>query len=354
MGKKKHKGPSGGPSRSSTANEFEARCRRSDELTAKEAWEDAKEAAVDSWTAQQYLLVPMLKAWGERQHEWFWKFLAHYLSGNGAKLEEFKVIPMEWQNAIKANWKKKGSIRKDIMKKHPEKYRKGVYRIKAYNWGVNDLTRCLGHFDLKYTKKGKTETYEINDVYEFPYYDELDGKLKKHGGQNVELSPELSAMFLKLMPCNEYVVPEGKAKGTIQRFELISKGRNKWDIYLPAVWLQANGKPFPFSASFSSDFHVNEYVESFDDETLMVFADFDEDDLANDLMFFKNQEAVIQVLKHLQENRASSAAQVAEYFILGLEARKASPKLRDLKKMPALVKQLKEMLPESPVAAKLP
>jgi hypothetical protein len=95
-------------------------------------------------------------------------------------------------------------------------------------------------------------------------------------------------------------------------------------------------------------------VESFDEETLMVFADFDEDDLANDLMFFKNQGAVIQVLKYLQENRASSAVAVAEHFVLGLEARKASPKLKDLKKMPALIEQLKAMLVESPVAAKLP
>ncbi|MEE9129618.1 MAG: hypothetical protein V3T84_06330 [Phycisphaerales bacterium] len=317
---------------------------------ANEFWEGVKE-----WTVEEPLaiwtLAKLFDQWGEISHEWFWRFLAHYLTGDGEEFKEFKTVPFEWQNAIRKNWRTSQVFA--VQNKYPTRYPKGKkFRIKPYDWkGLDDLTRSLGHFDLTYSKKDKKETYVIEDRYEFNYYDEMNGSLSEHGGKNVKLPKWLSEQLLRLMPRNEYKVPEGTDKGKVQKFTMKQKDEDTWDIILPTGWLQENGKPFQFRAEFSSTFHIEDYIGTFDESGF--FAGLDEDDLAHDLMFLRNSNSVRKVFESLQKNHASEGKEVAEHYILGLAARQSSPKLSDLKGKTNLVDLLKSVLKDSPVVQKL-
>lgn len=317
----------------------------------------ANDALNTVWDTKSFswVLAKILKQLGEDHHSWKFKFFAHYLSGGGEAMAEFTQVPMDWQNAIRQNWRKTGSIRRDVMKAQKANYPKGKFRIKPYNWGVEDLTGALGHFDLTYSKQGKTETYLIEDYYEFPYYDESDGLLKDHGATLPASLPKwMTDKLISLLPTRGYAVPEGKSAGSNQKFKIVQKNDGSLLLTIPTGWLQANGKAFNVSASFKNQFNIEKYIAAFDEESYVFWEALDEDDLAHDLIFVTSEAQQVKVFNHLKAKRPSDVAAVAKYFVEDLVARTSPPTIADLSKKPALTNLLRSFLNGTPIASKLP
>lgn len=154
-------------------------------------------------------------------------FLKHYTYGRGAAYQ--LEVPLTWQQAITARYKKPGHYRE----------------VSPYNWGMKDIQNSLGHFDLKVVKNSnQTLAYFITDEYKFPA---PKNQRQRHGFQVPGLTDDRAAYIrTHLLPADVYT----NRNGFKEKWELV-KIQHEWTLFIPQPFLDDYGVNFKVSGNFT-------------------------------------------------------------------------------------------------------
>jgi hypothetical protein len=238
-------------------------------------------------------------------------FFKRYLGGTGERYT-LDPVPLAWQEEIEKRYRDKAP---------------GRYLVNPYKWGVYDLQNSLGHFELTIVRNADgSRTYTLDDVYEFPYFDD-DGKLISHG---FGADPKLEGLASGLLPATTYKYG--------QRFEFKTLGKTRY-LLLPTEWLQTNGTRFAVHGQFDD---ISLLIEKHLRKRVGVTWYFNEQGLADQLAGMGQQEQrIAAVFARLSKEHGSDADEVAEDYVRALQKQK---QLSRLKTMPKVVKALREAL----------